>query len=76
MISVLRAASLFALSTTLTVAASTQSQFDIAGAAFYPPAVGGGSNLDDAGNGLGEPLNVSPTNSTYMHTYLTIKYNT
>ena len=26
--------------------------------AFYDPTVGGGSMLDDAGNGLGEPLNV------------------
>jgi len=26
---------------------------------FFAPANGGGSMLDDAGNGLGEPLNVS-----------------
>jgi hypothetical protein len=27
-------------------------------AAYFDPAPGGGSMLDDAGNGLGEPLNV------------------
>ena len=27
---------------------------------FFAPIANGGSELDDAGNGLGEPLNVSP----------------
>lgn len=44
---------------------------------FYNPTLTGGSMLDDAGDGLGEPLNVGPCSlsESALHTSTAIGYN-
>ncbi|KAI0063790.1 hypothetical protein BV25DRAFT_1801638 [Artomyces pyxidatus] len=48
----------FALTSLLYAPAALLQIFTKAPVAYYPPSPGGGSQLDNAGGGLGEPLNV------------------
>lgn len=47
------------------------SPLQVRGVAYYDPTANGGSMLDNAGDGLGEPLNVCSRTFSYFEPVLT-----